>query len=98
MRKVKVVQAKRCAVVYCKIIPVKSPCSGRIRGYRMVAIAPNKYKYNPRTETCGPSFRPQYYLGWIGDFIRYPSADHVRHFESALKTFPFFASHIEWFE
>ncbi len=98
MRKIRILKSKRCAVVYCKLMQVKSPCSGRIRGYRLVAIVPNRAKYNIRTDTYGPSFRPQYYIAWLGDYIRAPTRDQVQHFENALKAFPFFASTIQWFE
>ena len=97
-RKIKVVQNKRCSVVYCKVVQIKSPVSQRFRGWRLVAIVPNNSKYNPKTDKYEPSFRPQYYVAWMGDFIKCPGNDVIRAFEKGLQTFPFFAAKIEWFE
>ena len=98
MKKVRIVQSKRCAVVYCKLMTVKAPYSGRIRGYRFVAIAPNRSKYNPRSDSYEPAFRPQYYIAWLGDYIRPPGNEQFKYFENTLKTFPFFVRTIKWFE
>jgi hypothetical protein len=94
-RKVRICKNKQCSIVHCKLVKVKAPASGRTRGFRYVAVVPNTGRYDPKTDTNVTSFRPQYYVAWVGDY-QHPTVIHTQQFETALKGFPIYAQQILW--
>ena len=72
--------------VICKVKEIKSPVHGDIRGYRLLAVVPNKDGHCYGRQCT--STAPKYIVSWQGDFCDPPDS-HVRSdFELELLTDP----------
>ena len=62
-----------------KVRELKSPIHGRPRGFRLVAVTPNKDATNPFNGKPMTSYRQQYVIYQLGDYCT--EADALRHFK-----------------
>ncbi len=88
-------KSKAQSVLLYSIRQQKSPIHRKHRGYRLIAIIPNKNRVHPKTGEAATSWHPRFRIAELGDFIKYEDALYwLPAFLKALKACPISATRL----
>ena len=90
------VKRKNVGTAVCKVKLMKSPIGHKPRGYRIIAVVPNKDHYNYQQEVYQTSFREKYIIAWMGDFESHPNQRILDAFVHGLRRAPLSVHHVNW--
>lgn len=84
----------RWGVLTCKLRELRSPIMDVHRGWEVIAVQPNKARWNERAGEYVTSFAPRYMIA--SKYVRNDSNYQRERFTEQLQSFPLHVRQIDW--